>query len=134
MKAFFFAVSAITLVIAGPALAHHSNAWVDMKTEIILENAVVTQFQWTNPHTWIEIDVPDGKGGVKHWSIENGSITGLARQGWKRTALKPGDKIRRIAIHPMRSGDAGGSFVGLEFADGRTLGSPVDRPAPGATR
>lgn len=126
------------VAVAGPATAHHSNSWVDMQKEVILNDAVVTQFQWTNPHVWIELDVPDGKGGVKHWSIEGGSVSGLARQGWKRNSLKPGDKIR-IAIHPMRTGEAGGSLVGLELPDGRRLGPPVDRappppaPAPSAT-
>lgn len=133
MKASFFAATAVMLAVAGPAAAHHSNAWLDMQKEIVLNDAVVAEFQWTNPHVWIELDVPDGKGTVKRWSIEAGSVTGLARQGWKRSSLKPGDKISRIAIHPMKSGDPGGGFIGLEFTDGRKLGSPVDRKAPDAS-
>jgi len=133
MKAPFFAVSVAMLAVAGPAAAHHSNAWLDMQKEVILNDAVVTEFQWTNPHTWIELDVPDGKGGVTHWSIEAGAVSGLARQGWKRTSLKPGDKIR-IAIHPLHNGTAGGSLIGVELPDGRKLGAPVEKPAADAAR
>ena len=43
----------------------------------------VTAFEWTNPHSYIEIDVPDDKGGVKHWSIEMGSPSILQQSGWK---------------------------------------------------
>lgn len=122
----------MVLVAAGPASAHHSFAMFDMKKELVLEG-VVAEFQWTNPHIWIEIDVPDGKGGMKHWSVEGGATAGLARQGWKRSTLKPGDKIR-IAIHPLNNSNPGGSLIGLELPDGRKLGAPVDNPSASSAR
>lgn len=122
-------ILAIVLGVVTPAVAHHSFTMFDMKKELVL-NGTVTEFQWTNPHIWIELDVSDGQGGFKHWSIEGGSIAGLSRQGWKRSTLKQGDKIR-IAIHPLQDGSAGGSLIGLELPDGRKLGAPVDRPASG---
>jgi len=127
-----FGLLAILLAVAGPAMAHHSFSMFDMKKELVLD-AVVTEFQWTNPHIWIEIDVLDGKGGAKHWSVEGGAVAGLSRQGWKRSTLKPGDKIR-IAIHPLHNGTAGGSLIGVELPDGRKLGAPVEKPAADAAR
>jgi hypothetical protein len=85
---------------------------------------VVTEFQWTNPHTWIEIDAPDANGVLKHWSIEGGSPLGLSRQGWKRTTIRPGDKIS-LVMHPLRSGEPGGSLMGVVTADGKVLGEPL---------
>lgn len=123
------ALATLVLALAAvqPAAAHHSFAMFDMKKELIL-SGVVTDFQWTNPHIWIELDLSDPQGTVKHWSIEGGSIAGLSRQGWKRSTLKRGDKIR-LAIHPLQNGDAGGSLIGIELPDGRTLGAPLQRPA-----
>ncbi len=107
--------------------AHHSFAMFDeVKEQIVV--GVVTEFQWTNPHTWIEMDVTDTKGVTKHWSIEGGSVLGLARQGWKRTTLKPGDKIS-VLIHPLKNGGPGGSLMGVVTADGKTLGEPLTPPA-----
>lgn len=126
------AVIATMVLAASPAAAHHSFSMFDMKKELVL-NGVVTEFQWTNPHIWIEVDVPNGQGGVNHWSIEGAAVAALSRQGWKRATLKPGDKIK-LAIHPLQNGNAGGSLIGVELADGRKFGSPVERPAADAAR
>lgn len=117
----------LVLAAAAPAWAHHSFAMFDNGKEQIVSGSVA-EFQWTNPHTWIELDAPDGKGGVRRWSIEGGSPTGLARQGWNRNLIKAGDKVR-IAIHPFRNGDPGGSLIGIELPSGRVLGHPLERPA-----
>ena len=111
----------------GSVSAHHSFAMFDeVKEQIVV--GVVTEFQWTNPHTWIEMDVTDPKGVVKHWSIEGGSVLGLARQGWKRTTIKPGDKIS-VLVHPLKNGGPGGSLMGVVTADGKALGEPLTPPA-----
>ncbi len=75
-------VAAAVFGIAGPALAHHSFTMFDMTKRITLVGTV-TSFEWTNPHSYIEIDVPDDKGAVKHWSIEMGSPSILMQSGWK---------------------------------------------------
>ena len=56
---------------------------------------MVTSFEWTNPHAYIEVDVADAKGGQKHWTIELGSPSILMRGGWKFNTLKKGDKVDR---------------------------------------
>ena len=82
---------AAAATMAAPALAHHSFAMFDQRKIMTLEGTV-TQFQWTNPHAFIELDVPNG-GRTVHWSIELNSPNNLKRQGWTRTALKPGDRV-----------------------------------------
>src|SRR3984957_234037 len=84
---------------AGPVLAHHSFTMFDMTKRMTLMGTV-SSFEWTNPHSYIEIDVPDDKGVVKHWSIEMGSPSILMQSGWKFSSLKTGDKVTLI-INPM---------------------------------
>lgn len=84
----------------------------------------VVQFGWTNPHSWISVDVPNASGGSDKWSVECNSPNNLARMGWKSTSLKPGDKVT-ILIHPLRNGDKGGSFMSATLADGTVLNDPT---------
>jgi len=105
---------------AGPVQAHHSGAMFDRNKAVDLEG-VVKAFQWTNPHSWLQVEVADGKGGTKEWSIECGSPNTLARTGWRKTTFKSGDKIK-VRIGPMIDGTAAGIFVGAQLATGETLG------------
>jgi hypothetical protein len=73
-------VGLLTAVMAVPAFAHHSFAMFDTAKPVTL-TGVVTSFEWTNPHAYIEVDVPDAKGGQTHWSIELGSTSILMRAG-----------------------------------------------------
>ncbi|HTR36440.1 MAG TPA: DUF6152 family protein [Bryobacteraceae bacterium] len=116
--AFLFTVS--------PALPHHSFTMFDMTKHITLVGTV-TSFQWTNPHAYIEIDVPDEKGEVKHWSIELGSPSILMQSGWKYTSIKTGEKIT-LLIAPLKSGQAGGFLLHATLPDGRVLNNGPQRP------
>ena len=121
----------LTLMLFGAAAAsaHHSFAMFDSSKSVTL-TGTVTVFEWTNPHAYIEIDVPEEKGGVKHWSIEMGSPSILMQSGWKFKDLKHGDKIT-VRINPLRSGQQGGLLVQATLPDGRTLGNGPGRgPAP----
>ena len=104
-------VAAVSLASA-PAFAHHSFAMFDnAKTTTI--TGTVKEFQWTNPHSWVQVMVKDPATGKDvEWSIEAGSPNGLARQGWSRHSAKPGDKAE-IAIHPLKDGSAGGSLISM---------------------
>ena len=106
-------------ILAVPAAAHHSYAMFDMGKTIALD-ATITQFKWQNPHSFIEADikVPDG---TEHWAIEMTAPNNLVQEGWKRTTVKPGDHVT-LYVHPLRSGDRGGSFAGVKLADGTVLG------------
>ena len=113
-------LAALTLsALALPAAAHHSYAMFDMQKTVVLD-ASVTRFKWQNPHAFIEADVAVN-GSTEHWAIEMTSPNNLAQEGWKRTSLKQGDRVR-IWVHPLRSGARGGSYAGVRLADGSTLG------------
>lgn len=103
-----------------PALAHHSFAMFDRNKELTLIGTV-KEFQWTNPHIWIQVVVPNKRGGADEWSVEGASPNGLKRQGWTRTSLKVGDRVQ-VKIHPLKSGEKGGSFLSMVLPDGRFLG------------
>ena len=120
------------LFAAAPALAHHSFAMFDQRKIMTLEGTV-TEFQWTNPHAFVEMDVAAG-GATTHWSIELNSPNNLKRQGWSRSVLKRGDRIS-LRMNPLRDGSHGGLFLDVHLPDGRVLdsglpknGAPVNVP------
>jgi hypothetical protein len=110
---------------AGRLFAHHSFAMFDTAKQLTMAGTV-TAFEWTNPHAYIEIDVPDEKGGVKHWSVELGSTSILMQAGWKFTDVKVGDKIT-VVLSPLRNGEAGGLLTQVTLRDGRVLGNGPGR-------
>jgi hypothetical protein len=112
-------LAALILLSAGAAFAHHSFAMFD-RSKKITTVGTVTEFQWTNPHSWIEIDIPNQSGTVDHWSIECNSPNNLSRQGFKSSSIKPGDKIT-IMFWPLRSGEKGGLFISLTLPSGQVL-------------
>jgi len=118
--------------IALPVLAHHSFSMFDEKKETVLKGEV-KEFQWSNPHTWIQLNVTDESGKVVEWSIEGGSPNLVGRQGWKRNTFKPGDKVE-ITVHPMRDGQPGGSFMRAVLPDGRKLGGDQIPAAPAVAK
>ena len=102
-----------------PAAAHHSDAMFAADKELVL-NGTVKQFQYTNPHSWIQIVVPGASGAPVEWSIETGAPIVLLRAGIKPTALQPGEKVS-LRVHPMKDGSAGGSLIEAKKEDGSTL-------------
>ena len=121
MKTFKLALVAAVLapLVPVPGLAHHSYAMFDMNKTVALQ-ATVIRFKWQNPHAFIEADAAS-RGGTERWSIEMTSPNNLAQEGWKRTSLRPGDRVT-IYVHPLRNGARGGSYAGVRFANGSTLG------------
>ena len=117
--------SAMAIALVVPALAHHSPAAFE-PTKTVTLVGTIKEFRWQNPHTWIEIMVPNEKGQEVLWAVELTSPTYLVRSGWKSTTLKPGDKVT-IVGRPLKSGEPGSAiFSSLTLADGRTL---TERPA-----
>lgn len=103
---------------AVPTSAHHSFAMFDSEREIDLAGTV-REFQWANPHTWVQLDVTaNGRSTV--WSIEGRSPNVLARRGWNRLTLRPGDRVT-LTVHPLKDGRPGGAIISVRFADGRVL-------------
>jgi len=115
-------ISVITIfaaLAAYPAMAHHSDAMFASDKELVL-NGTVKQFQYTNPHSWIQLVVPAAAGAPVEWSIETGAPIVLLRAGIKPTALQPGDKVS-LRVHPLKDGGAGGSLIEVTKEDGSTL-------------
>ena len=120
MKTKLLALIAGSVALAsGPALAHHSFAMFDRDKEVTIVGTV-KEFQWTNPHSWIQVNVPNKAGKMVEWSIEGGSPNIMVRQGWKRDIMKPGDKVT-VVLNPMKDGSPGGSLVRVTMPSGPTL-------------
>ena len=117
----------IALFIAGSAYARHSGAGVD-RTKTVTVEGIVKQFKWANPHSWLEIEVPNSKGSTDIWNLEMTSPAFLVRAGWKSTSIKAGDKVKAVA-RPFRNGDPGGIFVSVTLPDGKELGEQATQPA-----
>jgi Family of unknown function (DUF6152) len=127
------AYCAAVVLAAGPAFAHHSFAMFDSSKETSLQGTV-KEFQWTNPHSFIELTAANDAGGTDLYSIELNSPNNLKRQGWKSTSIKPGDKVT-LVFNPLRDGRKGGLFIYVTLPDGTVLGDPTRRgppPAPAA--
>ena len=99
--------------------AHHSFAMFDTGKTITLAGTV-TEFQWTNPHAYIELDVPQDDGTIRHWTIELGSPSILMQSGWKFNDIKPGDSVS-ATLNPLRDGQPGGLLGRVTLPDGREL-------------
>lgn len=109
----------VAALFTGAASAHHSTAMFDQAKTIKLVGTVKV-FQWTNPHSWIQLDVANEAGVVEEWSIEGNSPNQLVRLGWRPGTLKPGDTVT-VLVKPMRDGAKGGMFVEITLADGTVL-------------
>ena len=120
-------ISAGAAAVASSAGAHHSAAMFDPNKEVTLTGTVI-EFQWTNPHAWIEMMATDEAGKPVQWSVELDGPNALFRQGWKPRTIKPGDRVVIVA-HPLRDGRPGGSYVSIALPDGQRLGRPPGRGA-----
>ena len=120
----FLTASALMMTMTAPAFAHHSPAAFEAQKTVTLVGTI-KEFRWQNPHTWIEVLVPDEKGKEVLWGVELTSPTYLVRAGWKSNTIKPGDKVT-VVVNPVRSGEPAGIFRSLTLADGRVL---TERPA-----
>ena len=99
--------------------SHHSFDMFDTSKQITL-TGTIKEFQWTNPHTWTWVDVPNDKGGSDTWGIEGMSPNFLGRRGWSKHTLNPGDKIT-LTIYPLKEGKLGGTFLRCTLPDGKQM-------------
>lgn len=121
MRTKYVAVAGLMAVLfAGPALAHHSFAMFDADKTMEL-TGTVKEFQWTNPHSWLQVMVTDEKGTTAEWSLEMGAPGGLARSGWRPKTVVPGDKVT-VSIHPLKDGSAGGQLLTVVLPNGTKMG------------
>lgn len=111
-----------TAVILGPhaALAHHSPVMFDQSRQLTL-TGTVREFQWTNPHSYVQLVVKNDQGQEVEWNLEMAAPTYLYNLGWRPATVKPGD-VLMVTIAPLRKGGAGGLLLKAATADGKPIG------------
>jgi hypothetical protein len=114
-----------------PVSAHHSYAMFDADN-LVTVDATVKEFQWTNPHSWLQVMV-NNKGVAEEWSLELGPLVALRRWGWKPHSVNPGDKVK-ISVNPLRDGSRGGRLITIVLPDGKTLGGQGGPRAAGVAQ
>jgi hypothetical protein len=112
---------------AACAQAHHSAAVFDGSKTLMLAGTV-KEFQWTNPHCWVQLLVHTN-GGEQEWGLEMSAPGILSRHGWHPSSLKPGDAVT-VRLHPLRDGSAGGNLVTLTTANGSPIGTMYQEVKP----
>jgi hypothetical protein len=114
--------AALACVMSVAVMAHHSAAPVfDLASQKTV-TGVVREIEWTNPHIWVWIDVQGASGQVENYGFEGMSPNYLARRGWTRTSLQPGDKIT-VTFRPLKDGRPGGMFMSGKLESGKVLTS-----------
>jgi hypothetical protein len=123
MRTQLMAMMAVVVMVAGaaPARAHHAfAAEFDAKKPVKFEKAVVTKVEWTNPHSWIHVDVTLPDGTKEAWAIEAGTPNVLFRRGFTKEALLPGTAIV-IDGYRAKDGSHRANGRNLTLPDGRNL-------------
>jgi hypothetical protein len=113
--------SGALLAANGVAIAHHSFSMFDDEHPIDLDG-IVQEFKYTNPHSYLLLEVKGADGSVVVWNLEGGAPSLLTRDGWTSHSLKPGDHVV-VTINPLRSGAPGGAWNLrlIKFKDGRPI-------------
>ena len=98
-----------------PAAAHHSFALFDVTKTVALEGTV-KKFEWTNPHSWITLEVAGPQRQADEWLIELPPAAVLAREGWNKNFVKVGEKLS-VHVNPLKNGGKGGSLESFTLDD-----------------
>ena len=101
-----------------PAYAHHSAAMFDFRNTVEI-TGVVKEFQYTNPHSWLLVDVTNEDGSVTTWGFEAEGPSTLLRAGIRKGDLPPGTPLT-IRGNPMKDGRSAAAWVDA-IVDGQAL-------------
>ncbi len=121
------------VVVAGAAMlalpllgeAHHSAVMFDDLKEVTFEG-VVKEFQFTNPHSWLLVDVTGKDGTVTTWGFEAEGPTTLIRNGVRPADFRFGTRLK-ITGHPMKDGRPAALWMKAVKEDGKEF-YPGGRP------
>ena len=116
MKMNFAVALASAVLVATTALAHHSTVMFDDEQEVTV-TGVVKEFQYTNPHSWLLVDVTNEDGSVTTWGFEAEGPSTLMRAGIRKSDFSPGTELT-ITGHPMKDGRPGAAWLHATRGDG----------------
>jgi hypothetical protein len=117
------------LMLCLPACAHHGGSDYDVDHPLTLKGTV-TEFNWTNPHCQIFVEVKNDKGKVVSWAIETYAPAVMKRAGWSREILHPGDVVA-LTVVPSKRGNPVGMARKLVLPNGTELtGGALGEQAP----
>ena len=108
---------ALLLAAASTAWAHHSATMFE-QTKTITVEGVVKEFQWTNPHSWLLVDVTDRNGKVTTWGFEAEGPSTLQRAGIRPSEFKAGTRVTMTG-RPMKDGRPAAIWVLAVRGDGK---------------
>jgi hypothetical protein len=112
----------VALALTAPtAQAHHSFAMFDRTREVTV-TGTVKEFQWSNPHAYIQLTAKNTAGADVEWSLEMGSPMYLYARGWRPRTLRPGTQVR-IRLNPLRNGSPGGVVLDVSDMSGKSIGT-----------
>jgi hypothetical protein len=109
-----------SLAVCVPSFAHHGSASYKTDNVLVLKQATVTKFLWTNPHVMLLFDLKDDTGSVSHWVGEAGSPSAIRLLGWNKNSLQPGDTIT-VHLYPSKFESNAGRLEKIVLANGTTL-------------
>ena len=120
-RSLFWSVMSSCLFVPLAARAHHSPAMFDGARQLTL-TGTVREFQWTNPHSYIQLVVKSDDGSEQEWSLEMGANVYLYNRGWRPSTVKAGDTLT-VTVIPLRNGGPGGLLMEAKTAEGKSLGA-----------
>lgn len=112
----------VALAVGASAWAHHSFAAVYDMNKSVTVKGVIAKVRLTNPHSWFYIDVKNDAGQVEQWAFEAGTPSGMIRNGYKPSVIKPGAEVTITGFHARDASQNMGMLRELKTADGTTYG------------
>lgn len=117
MTKIFASAMGCMVLLTGTSFAHHSAVMFDDQKEITV-TGVVKEFQYTNPHSWLLVDVTEEDGSVTTWGFEAEGPSTLMRAGIRRSDFSPGTEVT-ITGHPMKDGRPAAAWTKATRGDGK---------------
>ena len=121
-----------SMLVLSPAFGHHSASMFEPVKTVTL-TGVVTEFQYTNPHSWLIVHVPNKDGTATLWGFEAEGPSTLLRAGIRKSDFAPGTKLT-ITGHPMRDGRPAAAWISAVRGDGKVFQSKPNDAEPAGTK